>query len=137
MLGGDLAAALPELRAHAESRMRSTCSIAAPSAPGDVWDEATGTYLPATRTPVYVGPCRVRVAAAQPVSPVAGEVEYGVDDRIVSLPIDTSGAVRAGMRVTITAASNDDALVGEVFEVVSVPSGDDLTARRLVCKRVS
>ena len=136
MLGGDIAAALPELRAQAESRMRSTCSIASPATTGGVWDEASLTFLPSTPAPVYVGPCRVRVPVAQPGSPVAGEVEYDVDDRIVSLPIATSTTVRAKMRVTVT-TSADPALVGEVYEIISVPSGDDLTARRLACKRVT
>jgi hypothetical protein len=61
VIGDDLAAALPELQAQAESRMLDTCTIVRP---GDVTtDPLTGQVDP-TDTPVYSGRCELRATTA-------------------------------------------------------------------------
>ena len=71
MLGADIAAALPGLRAQAESLMVDTCRIRRPI--GQTTDPLSGESVPVYRVPdVYVGPCKVQDTGNQ-----AREVDSG------------------------------------------------------------
>lgn len=131
-LASAIAAALPALRAEAEARMTSTCTI------GTV---TLGALDPVTLeqveqiSPVYTGKCRVRRRDVQATEPVVGEVERTVTRLVVSVPWETTG-IRPGMAGQIT-ASPSPSLVELRFTVTSVPTGDDQTALRLECKEVA
>ena len=136
MLGDDLAAALPELRAHAESMMLDACTITGPgSAP--VWDEATGEWSTPGSATVYQGKCRVQRADGPPAGSQAGSADWSLNHVRVDLPVATSTAVREGHVVTITAAAFDPQLVGVVATVVGEHHKTLATARRLQCEEVS
>lgn len=131
MLTDDIAAALPELRAQAESLMVDTCAITRPGGRGE-YDPDTHTYGAATDTTVYTGACRVR-ADLDP-----GDVDFGggpvtLTTALVSIPIDADQVLQ-GDTVTITAAVNDPQLVGRTFTVRAVLAQTHATARRLRCE---
>jgi hypothetical protein len=128
-LGYDIAAALPGLRAQAESRMVDECVIHGDPVP--VWNDATLDY-DLTPSLVYMGRCRIRLAnTAVRVDEQAGQL-FAQSDAILSLPFsDTASAdVRKGDVVTITASRNDPALEGAEFTIAFVGQQTDATARR-------
>ncbi|MFN2344762.1 MAG: DUF6093 family protein, partial [Dermatophilaceae bacterium] len=99
MLGHDIAAELPLLRAEAESHMTSTCVATTLGEP--TWDDATGTYAPGEPTTVYSGKCRLRMPYSYPQNADAGEGAWAVDRGTLSLPLSdpTSAAVTDGVTV--------------------------------------
>ena len=126
MLHDDIAAALPELRAHALSLMVDSCTITRRRLDEDgepvremdpvtleltdVWDE------------VWAGRCRVQRPGAVMVGrePVVGGAEYNVETVHVQVPLSVLG-VKADDRVTVTAvgAISDPDSVGMVLSAVS------------------
>lgn len=135
MLGHDIAAALPELRAHAESLMVDTCRI----------DRATGatTIDPVTleETPVYAtvyeGKARIqRSAGLTTQESTQGGFEFAVGSVVGQLPITATGIVR-GDRLTVTVATLDPDLLGLVATVTTNLSKTHGTKRTLVCEEVS
>lgn len=136
MLGDAIAAELPALRREAESLMVDSCRITADgSAP--VWDDATGTYTPATGATVYEGRCRLRKPSAAPRDVDSGEAGWAVDDYVLSLPVDGSEAVAGGHTVEVLSSANDPAAVGMLLEVQGGHWQSQSTARRLPCKVVT
>lgn len=135
MLGDDLAAALPELRLHAESRMVDACAIAS----GGVitWDETTGTATLTGAATVYSGRCEIQIPNVTERELVAGERERTVQDLLVKLPVVGSEQVTVGATVTVTASTLDAALTGRVYTVVADHSKTFATARRLRCRQVT
>ena len=138
-LGDDLAAALPELRAHAESMMRDSCVIT--DGTGEpTWDEASGSWIPASGGgTLYEGKCRVTMQDLQPGSAEAGDANYVVSRPRVDLPASSPGPFPAGAVVTFTAVGSlsDPALLSSVFKVVQETSKKSFaTARRLACVEV-
>ena len=138
MLGQEIAAALPELRAHAASLMVDACIVTRGG--GVIWDDAAGGYIPDPNDPpttVYEGKCRLRNAAPAPQNADAGETTWAVDLVVVSLPVVGSEGVADGDTVTVTASSFDAAAVGAVLTVQSAHVQTHSTARRLSCQVVS
>lgn len=133
-LGSDIAAALPEIRAHAESLMQDTCVITDPV--GGAWDEETGSGSSGeTPTPVYAGPCRVRMPSAGSGKADAGETAWPQADLVVSLPISGSSAVKVGDIVQITYRPHDAGSATDSYTVVGLHSQTYSTSRRLACRR--
>lgn len=144
MIHDAIAAALPELRAHAESLMVDSCTIARRRLDEngepvremdpvtleltDVWDE------------VYAGRCRVQRPGAVMVGrePVVGGVEYNVETIHVQVPLTVLG-VKADDRVTITAvgAISDPDSLGMVLSVRVNQHKTHATKRTLVCEEVT
>ena len=144
MLSDDIAAALPELRAHAESLMVDSCTITRRRLDEDgepvremdpvtleltdVWDE------------VWAGRCRVQRPGAVMVGrePVVGGVEYNVETVHVQVPLTVLG-VKTDDRVTITAvgAISDPDGVGMVLSVRVNQHKTHATKRTLVCEEVT
>jgi Family of unknown function (DUF6093) len=134
VIGYDIAAALPGLRAQAESLMLDTCTITRAGTGQGVWNETTGSYDPPASTTVYTGPCKVQTRDVQVANPDVAGREAFVVDWTVHLPVVGSEGVRQGDTVTITAAALDAALVGRVFTVDGPHLGTAKTARRLPVK---
>nr|DAL14415.1 MAG TPA_asm: head closure knob [Caudoviricetes sp.] len=144
MLHDDIAAALPELRAHALSLMVDSCTITRRRLDEDgepvremdpvtleltdVWDE------------VWAGRCRVQRPGAVMVGrePVVGGAEYNVETVHVQVPLSVLG-VKADDRVTVTAvgAISDPDSVGMVLSVRVNQHKTHATKRVLVCEEVS
>lgn len=144
MIHDAIAAALPELRAHALSLMVDSCAITRRRLDEsgepvrdmdpvtleltDVWDE------------VYTGRCRVQRPGAVMVGrePVVGGVEYSVETVHVQVPMTVLG-VKADDRVTITAtgAISDPDSVGMVLSVRVNQHKTHATKRTLVCEEVT
>lgn len=144
MIHDAIAAALPELRAHAESLMVDSCTIARRRLDEDgepvremdpetleltdVWDE------------VYAGKCRVQRPGAVMVGrePVVGGVEYNVETVHVQVPLTVLG-VKADDRVAITAvgAISDPDSAGMVLSVRVNQHKTHATKRTLVCEEVT
>lgn len=135
MLIEAVAAALPDLRALAESLMVDACTVTGPVS--QTWDEPSGSYVPGAAVTAYAGPCRVQRLDGPPARPSAGDTAWDVGAVIVSLPVAGSGAVRVGHRVTVTACAMDGELVDAVFDVVAVLAKTFATARRLACQEVT
>ena len=135
MLADDVAATLPEVRAHAESLMIDTCLITRAGEP--VWDEGSGTYTPGAPVTVYDGKCRVRNANPAPQNADSGETMWAVDLFVLSLPVVASVGVRDGDTVTITASMNDPGMVGMEATVQGQHWQTNSTARRFTCQVVS
>lgn len=144
MIHDAIAAALPELRAHALSLMVDSCSITRRRLDEDgepvremdpvtleltdVWDE------------VYAGRCRVQRPGAVMVGrePVVGGVEYNVETIHVQVPLTVLG-VKADDRVAITAvgAISDPDSAGMVLSVRVNQHKTHATKRTLVCEEVT
>lgn len=132
-LGRDIAAALPNLRAQAESRMVDECIIN--GEPVRVWNPEKLDY-DLTPTVVYTGKCRVRLAGTQATQgEQAGQlfVEQGAT---LSLPFSepTSADVRKDHVVTITASESDPGLVGAKYTIEARLRQTHATARRFPIK---
>jgi hypothetical protein len=134
-LNDAVAAALPELRAQAESLMVDTCRITAAGAP--VWDDANGVYTDGPATTVYEGKCRLRRPSAGPQDTDAGEAGWSVDTYILSLPVVGSEAVSDGHAVVMLTSANDPAAVGLELTVSGGHWQSQSTARRVPCKVVT
>jgi len=135
-LGADIAAALPELRAHAESLMTDTVRLdrVTGSAPDPVTLEMVDTY-----ETVYEGRGRVqRSGQLSPHEAVAGDVEFGVNALMVQLPLSASG-IRKNDRVTVAAVDpvSDPDLLGLVATVRANLTKTHATKRTLVCEEVT
>ena len=133
MIGDDIAAALPELRAQAESMMQDRCAITMPGA--RVWVDVSGTYS-TTPAVLYAGQCRVQRPSAADRPASAGEAGYVLGDVVVSLPV-TAPAVPVGAAVTVTESAHDPMLSGSVFSVLGPHRKTYATARRYECVEVT
>lgn len=140
MLHDGIAAALPMLRAHAESLMVDACRVERQRVDGNgdpVYDLDPETLAEVpVFDEVHAGRCRVqrREVTATPEQ-VAGGFEFGVASVEVQLPIGVAAPAR-GDRVTVTAATFDPSLVGSQVVVVAVPVKTHATKRVLMCRGV-
>lgn len=133
MLGDDIAAALPELRAQAESMMTDSCVIT--GAGGEpVWDDGLGQYVTPAGSTVYSGKCRLRMPRASGTRTEAGNASWAVDDAILSLPVDGSEAVASGMAAVVALGNDPTASVALTVQAGHFQTHS--TARRLPCKVV-
>lgn len=126
MLGDDIAGALPELRAHALSRMTSTARVE--RVLGVTADPLTGADVVQVVTVHAALPCRVRATSGELRPANVDGLTIAEQSDQLHFPWDTSG-LDVGMRATITASRNP-ALVGRVYRLSRSPLGDDLTAQR-------
>lgn len=136
MLGADIAAALPELRAHAESRMIDACRVTRPGEGQGPWNDETRDYDPPAPVTVYDGRCEVQERDTQEQDRLAGEAELDTQRYTVKLPVAASVGVRKGDDVEITAATLDPDLQGRHFTVGALHHKTYATARRLPCIEV-
>ena len=123
MLGHDVAAALPELRAHAESLLVDAGDlqrITGHTVRGDGWREDVWTTH-------WTGPIRLRTLVVGSDRDAAGQ-PVAVTRIQCSLPVSVTD-VRAGDRIVPTST---DVLAGDPLYVVEVPPlGTHAVLRRL------
>lgn len=126
--GDDVAAGLAELRAHAQTRMRASCTITRPGAP--VTDEYGDVSI--LDSTVFEGPCYTRYPglAFEQNADVGGASV--VASRIV-VRIPFGPICRPGDVVTITADPDNPQLVGTRLQVASIDDQSQATAQRLLC----
>ena len=136
-LGADIAAALPELRAQAESLMVDACTIRRATG------ETTIDPVSLADVPVYAvvwsGPCRVqRSGALAPSEQSPGGYEFGLNSVLWQLPIASTG-IRRGDVAELDAIGpvTDPALLGLVATVQADLTKTHPTKRTLVCEGVS
>lgn len=135
-LGSDLAAALPLLRAAAESRMTDKCQITT-AASSPVLNVETGEYETAPGTVVYVGPCELKMGGTAP-RPVdaAGQALIEQHD-ILKLPMAKSTAVKVDQVAEILSSETDPMLVGLKVRILGPFAQTYATARRFPVELIS
>lgn len=135
MIGDDLAAALPELRAHAESLMRDTCVVHRPT---DLTDPITGeaesvqVYPDPEWTdehPYASGRCKVQTYEGYERTPEAGGHQFTVQRYRVDFPV-RGFLARPGDVVTLLTAEADPALEGKKYRVAAPFNKSLATANR-------
>ena len=127
MLGDDLAAALPELRAQAESMMLDTVTI---TRPGEAVTAEDGTVTTLAQT-VYQGRARWK-----PPTTTATQSEVGASIMVttpgeVHIPAGTPYSPQPGDIIECTASRFDASLVGRRTTVRSRFGGSLVTAYRI------
>lgn len=142
MLGDAIRAALPRLRAEAESMMFDACTVTVPGA-GDP-DPITGETARVTVYPDPAwqadhpwkhGPCKVQSLDAQETNPAAGGAIYTVQRYRVDFPVGSFAPV-IGAEVTMGAVTFDPNLTGRKFRVVALLHKTAATAYRLAVEEV-
>lgn len=129
------ASVLSRGRAMAEAGMVDTCTIVRITQTST--NETSGAVTETTST-IYTGPCRVQERGGYPrdISTAPDQPQLAIP-RELQLPVATSTGVRAGDRVTITAAPNDAGLVGTVAWLRGQPAKSEATSRRFHMEQVA
>ena len=121
MLGGDVSAALPPMRAQAESNMLDSCELQKRGK--RTLDEETGEAVSEWET-YWSGPCRVRTAT-DTVFPVrSGGERVDLEDPVLALPVSAPEPL-VGHRAVV--ASMPD----RPLYVTGVRVGSQLVRRRV------
>lgn len=130
MLGDDIAQALPELRAHAESMMTDTCEIREPDSwAGEIRQQGATAWTYQGKSQI---PCRVKKSGeVQPRAAGVGGESVITVTLTVSVPITVCPV--EGQVITMLGSIYDPSLVGRRFDVVAAGVGSQITARRLSC----
>lgn len=126
MLADDIAAALPGLRAQAESRMKRTCT--ARPVLGVTADPATGADVVVYGDPVYEGRCRLRDRAFGPTALTSGEAPATRARLEWHIPHDSP-------RIPVGTVVFFDDL--PAYRTTDFADGDDVTARRYPVEVIS
>lgn len=113
-------------RATAEPGFVDTCVIEHPT--GTSTDDLTGAVTPTYSAAVYSGRCRLQGPSGAPAN--IAEVDIGLLNTTLQLPIVGTEGIEVDDRVTITACLNDADLVGRVFYVRSLMPKSEATVRR-------
>jgi hypothetical protein len=127
-LGADIAAALPELRAAAESMMRATFRIT--RAGGETWNPET-LQNDSTLTTVYEGPGRLRAINTQDKGGDAADQAFIESQFTLSLPIVGSEGIEKDDVAECVEDPSDAAMTGRRFVVTWPAAQSDASARRL------
>lgn len=125
MLADEIARALPELRAQAESMMATPCQIDYDAAPADATDPETGAAVHDWQA-VYSGRCKVTAGTQSQREESAG-ASATVSPVVVKVPAETSG-VRIGDRVTTP---------GHVYTVTEVRTKTWQVSLELACEELT
>lgn len=135
--GDEIAARLPELRAHAESLMLDSCVVTGPGGE-PVWDDALGQYVTPDGSTVYAGRCQL--AKTEPSAQDSESVEASW----------VSGATMLKLPMAAGPDDEGDPLAVTTGHVVTITSRGDLTlsvrfaipqtfekSRKVACDRVT
>jgi len=136
-LGADLAAALPEFRADAESRMRDTCTVCPVVGVGDATGDPTlGAAIYGPSIAPHYGKCRFPPPSVQESDPQAGGATYTVTRGRVDVPVGAFVA-STGLVVTSVTSETDPNLPGRRFRTQAPsPANSQATAYRLAVEEV-
>ena len=126
------ASVLARGRAAAEAGMIDACTIRRRN--GETTDPDTGVVTASYLDPdPYVGKCRVQQITGTARPHDVGQ-DYLLIQRIdVQIPVVGTEGLVVGDEVTITAAVNDQDLVGRTFLVHDLAHKSEATARRVAC----
>lgn len=124
-LGGDIAAALPGLRAEAESRMTDAVQVGRFV---DGTDPVTGDPTRVIETERYEGKARIRWGSREVSNSDAVSSPVGTQEPYLSVPFGT-GRFWADDEVLVT-GSSDPLLVGRQFRVQGAAIAGAVTAYR-------
>lgn len=125
-LGSDIAAALPGLRAEAESRMGELVQVGRFA---DGVDEATGDPTWVIVTERYAGKARIRWGSREVTNANAPSMPITVQEPYLSVPFGTPRFFDND-QVLIVASADDPILVGRRFRVQGYPAAGQVTAHR-------
>ncbi len=129
MLGVDVAAALPRLRAQAESRMTAACTV--DRSAGDP-DPVTGV---APSAPVWAGLCRVQTWEPHEAADEVAGRRRTVQRYAVHVPVGVFTPAVDDV-VTVTSSPEDPRLSGRRYRVVALLHKSASTAYRLEVEEV-
>lgn len=135
ILGDEITAVLPELRAQANSLMEDTCTITVPGVGEGVYDEATNTTTPPAPVQIYAGPARIQIAQLSSDKPLVAVDQLTVVQHIISIPVGAAVVPKAA-RITIKASAHDPANVGRVFTVRAVLHKSQATALKMQAEEI-
>lgn len=124
-LGSDITAALPGLRAEAESRMHESVQVGRFE---DGVDEETGNPTWELVTERYSGIARIRWGSREVTNADAPSMPVTVQEPYLSIPFG-SPLLRDNDEVLVT-GSGDPILVGRRFRVQGYPVAGQVTAHR-------
>lgn len=135
-IGDDIADALPELRAQAESRMRDTATVYRPSAESpssdSVVDDPTYEDLPVYGPDVdpHGGRCRISPPTVAARTAESADSTVTVQGLEFHTP-DDAPTFRPGDLVVMAVDTRTPRLRGRQFRVESSHAGSDTTAQRV------
>ncbi len=126
MIGDDIAAALPDLRAQAESLMTETVTV------GEFTDGVDGNLNPIVTLvdEHYTGVGQIKypslaVSERQPASQQAASVST-----VLKVPVGSGADIRPGDRVEVTSSTSDGSLVGRSYRIAAWPQSGQVTTHR-------
>lgn len=122
---------IAQLRNLTEAAMVDACEIRRQGT--TTLNTTTGTATQAAGTLVYSGKCRVAPSGPSASVQTVGNRDIPYQYVIVYIPID-SDFVKKDDLVTITAATYDTTMVGEVFRVTGVNFGTYAASRSMSCQ---
>lgn len=125
-LGSDIAAALPGLRAEAESRMGELVQVGRFT---DGVDEVTGDPTWDLVLERYAGRARIRWGSREVTNADAPSTPVTVQEPYLSVPFGTV-LLRDNDEVLVVASESDQILVGRRFRVQGFPVAGAVTAHR-------
>lgn len=119
------------MRATSASALPDTCAITRAGARGAL-NTLTGAYPPGARSPIYMGPCRIRPVDGQESDTLVGDLHETLGRYVVTLPHDATGVdVDDHLEVT---ASDDADLVGQTLRILHIGLSAFQIDRRLVAQ---
>lgn len=141
MIGDDIAQALPDLRAHSESLMVDevlvehredgpTGYVTDPET-GKVTTEGFGVWLP-----IWGGPARFLRPVQWDNALELADSAITQRDQEMRLPVERTGIIRPGDRVTVRSAAYDPTRVGQVLYVRVVATQSQPVHRRMLVREV-
>lgn len=121
-------------RTFAESLMVDACTITRKTG-----ESINAETLEASATTVqqYSGACRLTMPATVARDSESGSRILIEQQLMLSLPVATSGSVRANDVVTITSSEDDPTLVGRTFRIAGGHHQSQATARRFPVTEVT
>ena len=134
MIGDDLAAALPGLRAQAESRMTETVEV------GAFKDDVNlETYEPTVILVEshYVGKAQIKYPSLAVSDRVAASQQAALVSTVLKVPVGSGAGIRPGDRVRVTASTSDGSLVGRWYRIAAWPQPGQVTAHRYPLEEAS
>lgn len=116
-LGDDIAAALPELRAHAESMMDTRVTVRAASGIGE-WDETSGSYSDTAGAVIFEGWCSIPKGGST-TEATAGEAAWALGRFVAKFPVGAT--LQVGATATVTECCWNPRLAGMAFTIQGLP----------------
>lgn len=126
MIGDDIAAALPDLRAQAESLMTETVEV------GEFTVEVDGNLNPIETLAEahYTGKGQIKYPSLAVSDRVAASQQAASVSAVLKVPVGSGADIRPGDTVRVTASTSDGSLVGRKFRIAAWPASGQVSAHR-------